>query len=210
MRLKHVWLFIAFVLGLISSAHSADQIPTITLDWVAHFTAPDGSDVTMPPSTYRIEQASKTALRVTGDQASSMLHAMPIHHEVPLDRPHVLVIQEEESDQNVLHLLLLRPDGEGLDATGTVRLVQTRGGDFGSQALFSAKPRYTGVLMQQGRVQTDADWVEPGGSSSPAGPGSQSQAKHFGRVTLEQGRVQLDAEARRTVLQGCKLCAIGP
>lgn len=183
---------------------------TVTFDRGVLFAGPEGPGVLLQPAVHHITAgpSNRLVLTTTTESESWILQGIPIHHDVPLDHPQVLIILEEH-DEADLHLLVLLPDGTGLDASGSVSGVQTRGGALGAPTPFSAKQRYAGVVMQQGRVQTDADYKEPGGSSSSTGGGGQSPAKHYGRVTLEQGRVQLDSDARRTVLQGCKVCALG-
>ena len=175
------------------------------------FSAPHGTPLLVSAGTYCITESNRAVVmtRVTSSE-SWTVPALAVHHDAPLDQPQALVVQEDETDRLVFHLLLLLPDGQGLDAIGTTETVHARGSSIGPSGTFSAKQRYSGVIMQQGRVQLDADFTEPGSASSSIGTGASSMTKHYGRITMEQGRVQLDADARNVVLQNCKVCMNRP
>jgi hypothetical protein len=176
----------------------------VKLDKASHFTAPDGADVLVAAGNYRIEGSTGTnTLRLVADatQVTREIPATSFIHEETLAAPLAFVVREQEHE-DAIHLLLLLPGGQGLDAAGRRGDVQTRGG----AVPFRSRTRYTAVVMQEGRVQLDADMNEQGSLPSPSAGAPQSQANHYGRVTLEQGRVQLDADARKSLLEECKVC----
>jgi hypothetical protein len=101
--------------------------PTITLDRPAHFTAPDNSDVQIPSGPYYVEQAEHLQLRLTpvGGEPSVQVQASAIAHDETLGSPMTIAVIEDGRD-DVLHLVLLKPDGQGLDATGSFSGVRSR------------------------------------------------------------------------------------
>jgi hypothetical protein len=203
---------VAFLLAPVSPAFAEDQKvrSTITLDRAVQFMAPDGNDVHLSPGTYHIEQLGETQLRLlTPDGQRIQIAATKTSHEETIFAPTAIGVIEEGPD-DYIHVVLLLPGGQALDGAGLMTQVQSRGGALGSSPFFSSRQRYTGVVMQQGRMQTDADLNEGQALSSRANQGTQPPAQHYGRVTLEQGRVQLDADARRTLFQGCKVCIEAP
>ena len=98
------------------------------LDKASHFTAPDGSDVLVPAGTYRVERSSETQLRLVADppQPAVEIQATATTHEEAVASPLALVIAEEGLE-DVVHLVLLLPDGQGLDAAGTFSGTRSRG-----------------------------------------------------------------------------------
>lgn len=208
MRLRSCLLLPAFCLAAMSPTFAAAQIalPTITLDRAVQFMAPDGSDVVLSPGTYPISRIDDSHLRlVNRDDQHFLIAAMKTTHGEAIVSQMAMTVTEEGHDDH-LHIVLLLPGGQALDAAGLVSHIQTRGDASSPTSSFTSRQRYAGVLMQQGRVQLDSDFKEPESLSSPADGGSQAPLPHSGRVTLEQGRIQLDAEARRTLRQACKEC----
>lgn len=128
--------------------------PMVELPSAIHFTALDGSDMFVTAGAYRVERAAEMNLRLLADtpQAAREIPATSFTHEETLTAPLAVAVREQEQEDAV-HLLLLLPGGQGLDAAGRMGDVQSRG------AFDRARPRsqYTGVVMQQGRVQLDAD-----------------------------------------------------
>lgn len=128
------------------AAVSAAQLPGVQLGTSMRFAAPDGTEQLVPAGTYRLERAEGTHLRlVTGTpQTVREISATAFTHEETLTAPLSFIVREVEHEETV-HLLLMLPDGKGLDAAGRVGDVQTRGGDL----RFQSRARYTGMVMQQ-------------------------------------------------------------
>jgi len=92
-----------------------------------HFTAPDGGDVQLPPASYHIEQAGESSLRLVKDGAPPIeIQATRIPHDESISAPLRLAVMEEGQDEE-LHLLLLLPGGQALDATGSYSGMRSRG-----------------------------------------------------------------------------------
>ncbi len=99
--------------------------PQVVLEQAASFVDPDGAPVSITPGTYAIEAATGPALRVVGQERTSatIIEAVAIHHEESLsDSIAALILTEEDT----LHLVLLRPDGTALDAVGSLTGVRSR------------------------------------------------------------------------------------
>lgn len=131
-------------------------------------------------------------------------------HTESLIVPYPLLMEEAEEEEGHVHLVLLLPDGQGLDAEGRWEQIQNRGIDDLKRFAFTPIRRYSGVILQQGRVSMDADFNEQEATSSSASGKSglhSNVTPSFGQVTLEQGRIQLDADAQQSLLRRCRFCA---
>jgi hypothetical protein len=94
---------------------------TITLDQPVHFLTPDGSDVIINPGTYEVEAAQEWIRLIPDERRNAVLvEALPTTHEEVISSPLALSLSgNEEGNSDVHHLLVLLPDGSGLDAIGT-------------------------------------------------------------------------------------------
>jgi hypothetical protein len=102
----------------------------VLLEKAVHFTSAEETDVLLAAGTYRVEQAAGTSIRLVME-ASPTTHeiaATSFTHEESLTAPLAFVAREEQQEMAV-HLLLLLPGGQGLDATRKTDGVQTRGTD---------------------------------------------------------------------------------
>lgn len=136
------------------AAVSAAQLPSVQLGTSMRFAAPDGTEQLVPAGTYRLERTEGTHLRLATDQPQGIreLSATSFTHEEPLTAPVSFVVREVEREETV-HLLLMLPDGKGLDAAGRIGDVQTRGGDL----RFQPRSQYSGVVIQQSLQQAAAN-----------------------------------------------------
>lgn len=107
------------------SAPTPDTPSTIILQKPVHFSSPDAADRQIDAGTYRVEQATETALRlVPRDKKEPILiQAQAIKHEQSLGDVLAFSIQNKEDEH---HVVLLKPDGTGLDAAGTYSGVKSR------------------------------------------------------------------------------------
>ncbi len=110
---------------LLTSAGAADlaSTTTVTLEQVLHLTAPEGSSVTLEPGSYAVE-AGESGLRLTKGTTAVLVQAQTTQHTEQLSAPMALVIP---SEGDIRHLVLLQPDGQGLDAIGSLSAIQSRG-----------------------------------------------------------------------------------
>lgn len=208
-------LLLLFVLEIVlasSWAHtsqgmeSSSPYSVLQIDHPMEFQMEDNQIVHLPPDTYAVfsDEADRLHIRSLSINTSYNIPANLISHQESLRIPLALVIVESDKSR---HITLLLPDGRGLDAIGTTIMVQSRGVGPGASFQFSREKRYTGVILQQGRVATDNDWNEKDSVSS-AGPSDQppESTPSYGKVTLDKGRFQLDRDARRVLFRRCKTC----
>jgi hypothetical protein len=145
---------ISLLLPTMAAATESAGPPMVELSSTLHFTAPDGSELSVTPGIYSVEQPTGMNLRLVGEVAlgTRELLATTFTHEETLTAPLAFVVREEEQEDTV-HLLFLLPDGKGFDAVGRADGVHTRGGNV----YFRPKSQYTGIVMQQNRIQLDYD-----------------------------------------------------
>lgn len=206
-----IWLSLStFFLPTLSQSSElpSDDMTILHLNFPMEFIATDGMEIDIQPGIYWLSAKAEDTLQLTSTSTGVLrnLRASNITHEEPLIAPIPFLIQET-GVQKPFHRILLLPNGQGLDAIGRRESVQTRGiGDL-TTSYFTITQRYSGVVIQQGRVTTDEDWDEQDAVSSTGNSAQPSKsAPSYGRVTLEEGRVQLDKDARRALFRKCKTC----
>lgn len=122
-------LFVGLVASLLPATMgwAEPEFPAVLFEQPSHFTAPDGTDVLVEPGTYRLEQSAETQLRLVADPGHPTIEiqATATTHEETLASPLALAITEEGQEDEI-HLVLLLPDGQGLDAIGTFSGTRSR------------------------------------------------------------------------------------
>ena len=118
------------VVGLLSAntGLAAAESTAVVIDKASHFTAADDADVLVAAGIYHIERATGTQLRLVGTlpETTVEIQATMTMHEEVVASPLALVIAEE-GQEDAVHLVLLLPDGQGLDAAGTFSGTRSRG-----------------------------------------------------------------------------------
>lgn len=129
--MPHRWiqslgLTIGFMLMLPSS--HAQATGSIVFERPVHFMTTDGTDRALAAGSYRVESVEQDKLRIVpadgGDAV--VLPAVRNTHEKQIDAPVSLLLPDDQQP-DVLHLVLLLPGGQALDAIGTHSGVMTRG-----------------------------------------------------------------------------------
>lgn len=128
MRFAHLCkLVTAFFIAVPTFAIALDSnaSPRIDLDQPTYFTAPDGTAVTIPPGHYTVEANAEAGLRLLeqADSSPHFLRAEPLHHDNFLTDPAATLVP---TDEDTVHLVLLHPDGHGLDAIGSLTGIRSR------------------------------------------------------------------------------------
>jgi hypothetical protein len=143
-------LLFTLALGAYVMADDRPQ-PTITLERPVHFTAPDGSDVTAASGIHQVRQAGTGRLELAGSEGNVVLtlQAQEIGHDQALTTPVATVIQ---TDEDVVHLVLLLPDKKALDAAGSTSGVRSRAGGFSPLTSAQVNQALIGKPLQ-GQVQ---------------------------------------------------------
>ncbi|MGD9850859.1 MAG: hypothetical protein AB7T38_06315 [Nitrospirales bacterium] len=188
------------------------EFPILQLDKPVRFLNSDDLSMHIPSGAYLMTAPSPDTIQLTSTSTREVqnVHATTITHTESLRVPFPFFIEEAE-EQGHLHLMLLLPDDQGMDAEGRWEAIQPRGiGDLNSST-FPPTQRYTGVIMQQGRVTVDDDFNEQEAVSSSALSRLPSKGVPFyGRVTLEQDRITLDSDAQKLLRKRCRFCIRTP
>jgi len=104
--------------------------PTIVeVEHPAHFTTAEGEDVLIVPGSYHVEKTGEMNLRlqpIDGEAKEAItLQGQATTHQEKQDKPIGLAFPGEEED--TYHVVLLFPDGQGIQVNGTYSGVKTRG-----------------------------------------------------------------------------------
>lgn len=104
----------------------AQSIPTIAIPQPLHFLDLEGNDTVATIGPYIVSPEGREGMRLRSTEGDIVLtlQADGIVHEGDLDSPQALVIPGEEG---AIHIMLLLPNGIGLEATGSPSGIQARG-----------------------------------------------------------------------------------
>lgn len=113
----------------IGACASVGERPTynrIAFNQNVHFSAPDGSDVVAAPGAYDVEAVGASALDLapTAKTPRLRVQAVAANYDLEVSSPVALALPGEEDAH---HVVLLLPDGSGLDAVGFLSGVRGRG-----------------------------------------------------------------------------------
>ena len=108
---------------------AAEDLSIFSIDRAVSFSAPDGHDVIAPPGTYRIRSSEPDRLRLITMKGNSekdafLVSALPTTHQDKIPFPMALYIPDKEQ---VAHVVLLLPGGQGFEAIGSYREIKPRG-----------------------------------------------------------------------------------
>ena len=111
---------------LAPTSSMAERTPSVIhLDRPVHFTTPEGGPRVVPVGTYEVKASGATALQLNPEGGAALLiEALMMHHPDELAEPVALSIPAEE---DMHHVVLLLPHGQGLDAVGSYSAVRPRG-----------------------------------------------------------------------------------
>jgi hypothetical protein len=105
---------------------SPQASPVVLIDRAVYFINSEGNDTIAPPGLYDVEPAGESRLRLIPGHGNNVLviQAMAMTHQEEIPSAVALPLPGEETDY---HLVLLLPDGKGLDAAGSTTQVRSRG-----------------------------------------------------------------------------------
>ncbi len=135
MRLRHIFTITIMAIciwvatGFQSHATIIDPLTTIELDTPVYFLAPDGSPLITESQTFTVEAAEEWIRLIPDERHDALLiEAQHGTHELQLSNVLALSVPgETKEDRNLHHILLLLPDGQSLEATGTYSGIRPRG-----------------------------------------------------------------------------------
>ena len=112
----------------IPASTMADRIPSvIQLDRPVHFMSPEGGTLVIPTGTYRVSTTGSTTIQLAPEDGSAFLiEALVMHHPDTVAEPVALSFPAKEDRH---HVVLLLPQGQGLDAVGSYSEIRPRGWD---------------------------------------------------------------------------------
>lgn len=111
----------------VASPGLATNSPTIELDTAVHFLTPGGDDVVVEQGRYEVGQSSEWLhlSPVGGEKTDAILvEAQLINHHETIEVPTTLSRSEQEDEYVIM---LLFPDGTGLEALGSYSGVRSKG-----------------------------------------------------------------------------------
>jgi hypothetical protein len=151
-------LMIGVALALLAGACATTQdtparFTTITLEKPVHFPAPDGADVMAAKGRYDVDSLEETKLRLIPAEAAAgtsplIVAAMALPHKEPIESRVALSVPNGEDEH---HIVLLLPEGKGLDAGGTYSGLRSRGVSIAPLPMAQVQAAF----LQQGPVVHD-------------------------------------------------------
>jgi len=104
----------------------AEKLDTVTLDQVLHFTTPEATDIIAEPGTYRIVASAPSRLKLIALKGNKEVEvvALRTNHSERIPEPIALYVRD---DEKVPYVVLLIPDGNALEATGSYDAIRPRG-----------------------------------------------------------------------------------
>ncbi len=135
--MKHLHTMYYFIVSLClwfgtvphSYATISDPLTTIDIETPVHFLAPDGSPLVTESSIFSVE-AAEDWIRLVPDQRHNalLIEAKKGTHELELTDALALSVPDAEGTHSDLHhIVLLLPNGNSLEATGTYSGIRPRG-----------------------------------------------------------------------------------
>jgi hypothetical protein len=128
----------------------AEAASTLTFEQPVHFLGSDGSDVMVEAGTYEVDTLVGSRLRLNTTGGTKLfLDAHATTHGEEIEAPVAVIVTGEDPD--VVHVVLLLPDGQALDAPGSISGTRSRG--FSS--LLASKTQIQVAVAQQAPVVRD-------------------------------------------------------
>lgn len=126
---KRVTLALSIGLLFIGFSSWAGSTPSITLPQPVHFLTSDGSDVTVGSGSYEVDTLVGSRLRLNAKGSTPIfLEARATTHGEEIEAP--LAVTVSGDDPDVVHMVLVLPNGQALDAAGSISGTRSRGTDY--------------------------------------------------------------------------------
>lgn len=176
------WCSLVLGIPTLNFAALNDPFTTIEIEQSVHFLAADGSDIEVPPGSYTVESAETWVRLVSGERRDALLIAADRRtHPLDIDFPLAMAFPGDSAEEADLHyVLLLLPDGQSLEATGTYSGIRPRGFNVG-QALNNAKKTATNAYNQ-----TKSTANQAGAGANNAAQKAAQQAQGQAQQAAEQ------------------------
>lgn len=123
---------------------------TLTLEQPVHFLESDGNDVMVEAGTYEVDTLVGSRLRLNRQGGGRvLLDAQATTHSEELEDPLAVTVLGEDSD--VVHIVPLLPNGQALDAPGSITGTRSRG----TSSLLASTAQIRFAVTQQAPVVRD-------------------------------------------------------
>ena len=104
----------------------AEAASTVSLEQPAHFLASDGSDLLIEAGTHEVDTLVGSRLRLNTEGGETVfLDAHATTHSEEIEAPLAVTVRGEDPD--VIHIVLVLPNGQALDTTGSISGTRSRG-----------------------------------------------------------------------------------
>ena len=128
----------------------AEATSTLTLEQPVHFTSSDGTDVMVGIGTHEVETLVGSRLRLNIEEGETVfLEAQATTHSEEIEAPLAITVAGEDPD--VVHIVLVLPNGQALDAPGSISGTRSRG--FSSLLASTAQIQF--AVAQQAKAGYD-------------------------------------------------------
>ncbi len=124
------WLGLGILVLVVGCATvKEDPSPTtIALDKSVHFVGPGGEDRSTPAGSYIVSMVAVDQLQLTPtttdrERLQTTIAALPVTVPIKLEAPAAVTLAQEGDEH---YIVWVRPDGTGLEATGTYSGVMAR------------------------------------------------------------------------------------
>jgi hypothetical protein len=144
----------------------AGEVPeqTVSLTQAVHFTDATSQNVVVGPGSYRVdaEGTNRISLLPSETGEAVVIDAVSFTHQEAVERPVPVTVSDPEQP-DVLHVVLVLPNGQALAATGSLSGTRSR---VVSPRMFSPRQFHAAVLAQ---APSARDHRRPSGGTLPSG-----------------------------------------
>lgn len=128
----------------------AEASPTLTLEQSVHFVDSEGSDVMAEAGTYEVDTLVGSRIRLNAqDRAPLFLEARATTHSEEIETPLAVTVVGEDPD--VVHIVLVLPNGQALDAQGSISGTRPRG----FETILASRAQIQFAVAQKGPLVRD-------------------------------------------------------
>lgn len=128
----------------------AEMVSTVSLEQPVHFMASDGTDVIVGIGTHEVDTLVGSHLRLnTTDGTTLFLDAQATTHSEEIEAPLAVTVVGEDTD--VIHIVLLLPNGQAMDAVGSISGTRSRG----VEPFLVSRMQLQVAVAQQNRIVRD-------------------------------------------------------
>ncbi len=150
-------LSLLLAVGLWLAGSLAWAATQLVLDKPIHFRAADGTDTLVDAGTYAVDTPSESRMRFIAEgKPEIVLDTQKVKHTETIEQSVAITVSGEDPD--VMHVVLLLPGGQALDAIGSVSGTRLRGT---REVTITAGQLQNALAAQQPRLPTNIQVPSP-------------------------------------------------